>query len=210
MTTNNSSTGGYLQPTNQPAPPLEGDQLEDFFHGVLVGLSNLDPTLVRPGYQVEPPNIPVAGTVWLAFSFIDEDSDSMPFVGQFQQDDGSYQQSELQRHEEFKVHCSIYGSGQGSNARAMAKLIRDNISVPQNQEALYAQGMALIEVLAPQPAPVLTKEKWLYRLDMDIRIRRIIVRDYPVETIQSADINLIAQTGQATEIDATIRVQPEE
>lgn len=204
----NSATGGYLQPTNPP--PLEGAALEDFFHDILVGWSGLANELVRPAYQPEPPNLPEKSAgAWIGFYFIDKYSDPMPFVGQVQEGD-AVQQSQLQQHEEFDVHCSIYGVGAGSQARAVAKLIRANASVPQNQEALYSQGMALIEIMPPQPAPVLTKTIWLYRVDMDIRIRRIIVRDYAVETIQGAEIDLIAQTGQVTEIDVPIQVQPEE
>jgi hypothetical protein len=190
---NSSSSGGYLAQSNPP--PLEGAPLEDFFHDLIVGVTGLDNTLVRPAWQVEPPNIPVSGTNWIAFHFVDVTSDDFPFVGQVKQPDGSVQQSELQVHEEFNVHCSIYGSGAGSSARSIAKLLRDSLMVPQNQEPLYNAGMALIGApSAPQPVPVLVKTKWLYRVDMDIRVRRIIVRDYPVGTIDTVLGNLIAQT----------------
>ena len=203
--TNSSATGGFLQPTNPP--PLEGEALEDFFHDLIVGCTGLDPTLVRPAWQVEPPNIPIAGTNWIAFHFVDTLSDDFPFVGQFPQSGNAIQQSELQTHEEFNVHCSIYGSGAGSPARAIAKLLRDNLMVPQNQEPLFLQGMALIRApSAPQPVPVLVKTKWLYRVDMDLPIRRIIVRDYDVQTIIEADVQIDTQV-QTNELVTSIAVK---
>jgi hypothetical protein len=200
-----SATGGYLAPTS--SPPLEGEQLEDFFHDLIVGITQLDPTLVRPAWQPEPPNVPVAGTNWIAFHFVDVSSDDFPFVGQVTLPDQSVIQSELQNHEEFNVHCSIYGTGAGSPARAIAKLLRDGLMVPQNQEPLFNAGMGLIGIpSAPQPVPLLVKTKWLYRVDMDIRIRRIIVRDYDVKTIDSVQGNLIAQI-ETNEITRTITVE---
>ena len=108
----------------------------------------------------------------------------------------------LQRHEQFGVICSFYGRGAGSDARGVAKLLRDNLAIAQNREPLFNQGMALIEVTAPIPAPSLVKEIWLYRVDLTIRIRRIVVRSYDVLTIKSAEADLVIDAS-TREIDRT-------
>lgn len=193
----------YLSPNASPAP-LEGEALEDFFHDMIAGITALNPTLVRPRWQAVPPVIPPQGTVWIAFGFVDEDSDMYPWQGTVDTD-GTYQ---FQRNEEFSVACSIYGTGAGSDAKATAKILRDGIMIPQNQAPLFCNGMGLIEVTAPKPAPTLTKELWLYRLDMDIRIRRNVTRNYGVPPIASVELQLNIQA-EATEIERTVTVEQE-
>ena len=197
----------FVQPSATPVV-LEGAALEDFFHDqVLVPLTGLKPQLVRPGWQAEPPNIPEAFNNWMAFHIVDEDSDAYPWTGNIANGDQDpiYQ---LQRHEQFGVICSFYSTGTqpGSQARALAKLLRDNLAISQNREPLFNAGMGVIEVTAPQPAPVLMKERWLYRVDMTIRIRRIVVRNYPIETIQSVEVEMDIDA-QSREIIRTVTVQ---
>lgn len=197
---NTSATGGYLLPTKPPDAPLEGTDLENFFHDLIVGITGLDPTLVRPRWQPEPPDIPSKGTVWIAFGFFDEDSDTYPHVQQIGD------QTQLQRNEIFGVLCSIYGTGAGSDAKATAKLLRDGLIIEQNRQPLFNNAMGLIEVTAPQPAPVLTKETWLYRLDMNIRIRRLILRNYDVLSLKSAP-GIFVIDAQTKEIDRTFNAE---
>lgn len=205
---NTSATGGPLLPATLPVV-LEGAALEDFFHNnILVPLTGLNGKLVRPSWQGEPPNIPQADTNWLAFNLVDEGSDTYPWVGHTVSKDGlAYQ---LQRNEEFGVVCSFYSTGTqpGSEARKLAKLLRDNLAIEQNREPLFNAGMGLIEVTAPQPAPLLVKERWLYRLDMTLRIRRVVVRTYPVETFLSAKVDFIIDA-ETKRIDRTTTVENE-
>lgn len=200
---NTSSTGGYLLPTASPAP-LEGAELEDFFHDVIARVTGLDPTLVRPRWQPTPPDIPDKGTVWIAFGFVDESSNTYAFVGEIVTDSGVAAQ--LQNQEQFGVLCSVYGTGAGSDAKKVAKILRDGLQIEQNREPLFQQGMGLVEVTAPTPAPVLIQQDWLYRLDMTIRVRRAVVRQYRVLTIESAEVSLQAQA-ETTKITRTINVE---
>src|SRR5215472_15859820 len=62
-----STTAGYLGPILGTGPVLQDDQWDDFLHDVLAGVSGLDPTMVRPRWQVVPPNVPDFKTDWLAF-----------------------------------------------------------------------------------------------------------------------------------------------
>lgn len=200
----NSSSGGYLLPDVPPAPtPLEGTDLEDFFHDWIVGLTGIDPLLVRPGWQPTATNIPQSGTVWIAFHIVDEESDIFPWQGNtvnpVPDSDPIYQ---FQRNEQFGVVCSVYGTGAGSDARKIAFLLRDDSAIVQNQEPLFNAGMGLIECTAPQPAPILTKTIWLYRIDLTLRIRRLVVRTYDVQTIESSEVDFTIDA-ETNEIDRT-------
>ena len=201
MAGNTSASGGYLVPDKAPAP-LEGEALEDFFQEIIVGITGLNPKMVRPAWQPEPPNIPQQGNVWCAFHFQDEESDTYPWVGE--NNDGLGQQ--LQRNEQFGVICSFYGTGAGSSALGTAKVLRDGLAIAQNREPLFNAGMGLIEVTAPQPVPVLVKEIWLYRSDITIRIRRNVVRQYDVLSITSAQVDFTIDAS-GRELDRTTEVE---
>lgn len=172
---------------------------------MIASLTALDGTLVRPRWQPESVNIPQSGTVWCAFGFVDEASDFSPAQIPFLDNTGvGYVQ--LQENEEFGVLCSFYGTGAGSAAKAAAKQLRDGLRISQNREVLTNAGMDLLDVTAPVPAPTLTKEIWLYRCDLTLKIRRMITRDYPILSIETATVPVVAQTPD--ELDVNITVQP--
>src|SRR3979409_241705 len=126
-----SSTGGYLIPSG--APPLEGQALLDFLQGVIVGITGLDGTMVRPVWQSEPPNIPDAGEAWCAFRITTRPSDKFPYVKHNADGQGA---DALQRHEELHVLCSFYDLGSGGLADGLCAQLRDGLSIAQNREIL--------------------------------------------------------------------------
>ena len=65
---NTSATGGYLSPVY---PEITGLELRRTIGEILVGISGLEATLVRPAYQENPPPSPSINVNWLAF-FIQE------------------------------------------------------------------------------------------------------------------------------------------
>lgn len=191
---NTSATGGYLQPTDTV---LEGEELENFFQALIVGVTNIDSTMVRPAWQPEPTNIPDTGALWVAFRIEDEQNDNFPYLSP----DGT-----LHLHEIFSCVCSFYGTGAGSDARKYAKILRDGLSIGQNRSALTAAGIGLIEVTPPHPLPSLVKTTWLYRVETRIRVRREIVRNYQIENVASASGTLEAQASGAL-IERTLTVE---
>lgn len=209
--TNTSATGGYLVP-DPTTPPLEGQALEDFIGDVIAGITGLDrDTAVIPRWQPEPPNITDAGTCWVAFGFQpDRENDTFPYVGHnggaSVDDPGAY--DELQRNEMLPCLCSFYGLGAGSAADAYCAQLRDGLLIDQNREALTAQGFALTSIDPPQPVPTLLKERWLYRVDLKVNFRRLIVRQYPVLNIASAQstLEVDAHQGGAQPYEVDIEV----
>lgn len=196
---NNSSTGGYLQPANSPAP-LEGQALLRFFQQIIVGITGLDGSFVRPYFQAEPPNVPEQGNAWAAFKIARRPSDEYPFIGRlpYAPDDGS---DHLQRHEELNIATTFYDTGStgvndtGSLADNYSALLRDGLAVPQNREPLFLAGMGLTKIGDLIVVPELLKKRWQYRVDFEFSVNRQINRHYPVNTLVSATGTINYDTG---------------
>lgn len=159
--------------------------------------------MFRPRWQPEPPNLPATGKDWAAFGVVKRASDTFASVQHFADADKGF--DELQRHEELDVLVSFYGP----NADALAMAVRDNSQIHQNQEALLLAGMGLIETSEITTVPSLMKNKWLYRADITVRIRRAISRQYRVQDLLVADITLhVGNTVAGGTIDSTIQIPP--
>jgi hypothetical protein len=176
--TNTSATGGYLAPLSPF--PLEGKELLRFIQGWVVGITGLPGKMVRPRWQAEPPNIPQAGTAWAAIGITTRPSDTFPYV------DGP----RLQRHELLNILSSFYDLGSGGEADDLVARLRDGAMVPQNREELTRNGFALIETGEIVALPSLLKQRWLYRVDLNVVLRRQIDRNYDVLTLLSSEPNL--------------------
>lgn len=197
---NTSATGGAISPAASPAP-LQGQALNRFiqawFAGMLDGVMPGD--MIRPSFQPEPPVIPEAGDAWMAFSFGSRQSDTFPYIAH---DADGFGSDELQRNEELPILCSFYDLGSGGDAEANLALLRDSLAIQQNHEALYPD-FAYVACGDPQPVPVLIKERWLYRVDLPVTVRRQINRVYPVQNLQSANGTLVTDSGLTRDISVT-------
>lgn len=199
---NTSATGGPLVPASSPAPLL-GQALNRFLSAWLVGICGLPGTAVLPRWQPEPANLPTGP--WMAFGITKRRADTFAYVGRGIPDiDDSY--DELQRHEELTILCSFYDLGVNGQADAFAEMLREGLQVPQNLEPLQLAGMGLVETGELIAVPSLVKERWLYRVDLPLVIRRQIVLRYPVLTLLSADITLEAEVSNDSVITETIEV----
>lgn len=179
---NNSTTGGALLPSVSPAL-LEGDALDDFLHDYLVSLTGIGKTLVRPRWQPAPANIPAFGTDWVAFGIVNFNRETFAAEQHFVT---PTVYNVLKAHEEFDCLCSFYGP----NSASFAALFRDGMQIAQNREILVVNGMNLVASANIASMPELVKERWLKRYDLSFTIRRIIVRQYDVNSLASAQLNL--------------------
>lgn len=175
MSQNNSTTGGYLKPAPQaPLPP--NLDIVQFIQQVLVGISSLPGTLVRPKWQTEPLKNPDVGVNWLAFGVQSNSPDANAFTQS--NSDGSY---EMQRHEKLEISCSFYGPQAAENAA----VVRDGFQIQQNLANLTAAKMGYTEVGPAQHIPDLVNERWINRVEMTVYLTRMIQRVYPILTFVS-------------------------
>ena len=189
-----SSTGGYLTPSATPAP-LQGDSLNTFVQPIIVGITGLPGAMVRPAFQVEPPDAPDGGTAWAAFRYTRRKSDTYPYVGH--NADGS---DTLRRHEEIDILVSFYDLGSSGLADQYAAMLRDGLSIPQNLEALKQNGMGFVSCGDLTTVPVILKQRWLYRVDLPFTIRREIVRVYSVLNLLTATATVTTDSGVTVNI----------
>jgi len=183
MSGNTSATGGVLTPTDPPAPPLNDQQLEDFFQAWTVGLTGYASNLVRPAWQENPPDIPDNGVDWCSFKVGVSSADT--FAVNLQDATGQgYNQ--LRRHQVLTVRFSFWGP----NASSYADLLRDGAAIPQNLEIFQLNNMGLIGFGEQVTAPEIVKNLWYRRVDMEMQVKRQIVRNYQVLTLDAAQILL--------------------
>lgn len=207
---NTSATGGYLRPASTPAP-LQGLALEDFLHDVIAGVTGLNPQLVRPSYQGEPPNMPDLATVWCAFAIERRRNDA---YGALEHDPGTgvndaQANDVLRRHQTLELLCSFYDRGEQTSADAAADELADGLLLPQNRGALLVAGMAVQETGDPLVVPALVKERWRYRVDLPLVLRREVRREYPILNFASASVFLRAEEpGGHLVVDDTVIVPP--
>lgn len=177
-----SSAAGYLVPAGTPNP-IYDQALDRVLHDVIQGITGIvDPTLVRPRWQPEPPATPAFTTDWIAYGITRSTRDTFAYMGH----DGDGQGSdELVRTEELLVLVSTYGP----NAHGNMERLSDGFEVEQNRAALQALDADLVECQESIVLPALLKEKWVKRVDMTIVLRRKVTRSYPVLNLQSADLD---------------------
>jgi hypothetical protein len=173
---NNSSTGGYLAPATSQGLP-GGLTLTQFIQSVLVGISGVSGSLVRPKWQESPPKQPDISVNWIAFSIELSNPDQNAYVEL--RSDGS---SVLQRQERVDVKCSVYGP----DAIETISVLRDGFQIQQNLEALRLAHMGYHSVSNSTPLPDLFNERWYNRYEVTISLARQVQRTYPILSFVSA------------------------
>lgn len=197
---NDSSTGGALLPDPSGPQPLEGAALNEFLQAWVVGMIGIDPTLVRPRWQAEPPNIPSAGEAWVAFGVRKRPNDTYVF-NKHMSDADNGEGADLQlRHETLDILASFYDLGVGGQADYLVSLLKDGIQVAQNREILVLNGYGVVEASEPTAVPSLLNERWLYRVDLGITLRRQTQRKYLVRNVLGLTATVLTSEGPSVAV----------
>lgn len=176
---NTSATGGYLVPLNVlPAEDADFDQL---LQPVIVGITGLDPTLVRRKWQEVLPPDPDRTVNWCAFGALNEDADTNPTLIHDGADDNGQGTSTSLRTEQFEVMVSFYGPASSSYATAL----RDGFGISQNREAMRARGLAYVATDRITRVADLRGDAFIRRADLVFRCRRVAIRTYAIRNVDS-------------------------
>jgi len=192
--TPNSSTGGYLQPFSQVTDDLN---LDEFFQGVVRGISGISGQYVRPRWLPVPQPEPPVNVDWVAIGVIDEIPDGNAQVQHFKGTPANYYDDtgdgfdEEQRHVVLELMASFYGP----NARRLANLFRDGLYIAQNREQLILAGMAFVNADTARHVPELINNVWRNRVDLTFRVRRVILRVYGVENLLEGVGTIVTDQG---------------
>ncbi len=178
-----SATGGYLQPST--SVDYDND-LDDIFHGVIHGITQLDKKLIRPRWQTEPPNQPDFTVNWAAFGVMTLDGDRFSYSRHVPAANGGIGATDVERDEKLKLLISFYGP----SCSAYQSRWSMGLQLSQNRDALTAEGIKLVEVQEAVMLPALFKEKWVKRVDSAAIFRRRIARTYAIENVESATVGL--------------------
>lgn len=182
-----SSTGGYLAPIG--AQPVDDAELDAVLQRYVVGVTGLPGAMVRPRWQPTVPKQPPPDATWCAIGVQDTDRETVASVIHSSAGEGS---DTLRRNEVLIVLASFYGPG----AKGFATLFADGIQIPQNQEAIAAEGLAFMDSDRVISAPELVNEQWIRRYDMSLRLRRLVVRSYAVLNIESMEVTTTVEDRQ--------------
>lgn len=156
--TNDSSTGGPLNPTTNGMPI---NALEDALHDLIAKATNLPGAMIRPRWQPTPPKQPEANEDWCAFGIIGIDEEAAQLV----QGDN---EARLHTEDLLDVLFSFYGPAALQNARA----VKNALHIGQNRDPLRSIGVAVVDAAAINPAADLVGGRWLGRFDLSLVLRQ--------------------------------------
>jgi hypothetical protein len=171
---NTSATGGFLNVTDR-GTTLTQQGLEDLIHDWIVGVTALNPTLVRPAFQPDPPPIPDFAVTWCAFYVVRVENDWDPVVTQLQDGDTVW------RNQRIELLLTFYGPAGGD----VALDFRMGAGIRQNEEILDPSvKLVSIDDQITTSEPI--KGRWQRRVDVPVVLRRSVQFSYAVQTVVSA------------------------
>ena len=186
-----------------PTAPVEDDDLDDVLQAMVVGVTGLDASLVRPRWQPVVPKQPEPTVDWCSIGVVSSTPDANPYIEHLSGVSITDQSGDLAiRHEQLQVLVSFYGP----HAKANLGVLRDGLGVTQNLEAAKASGLYYIGLEPGRAAPEFINQQWIRRWDTALTFRRMVARTYAVNNIQSAEIDLIDDTGH---VNRVINVPPD-
>ena len=201
-----SASGGFITPQASAGAqgangyPLNDNELQDLLQLWFAGVTSLNPSLVRPLWQEDPPETPPHDTTWLAFGIKGRPRDfdayqkhvaGIPDSGNAPAVPGH---TKTYRNEELRIGCVAYGP----QSDAVSAAVWNNGRMAQNRELLRKNGIGLIAVEDATPGAEYIKSKYVRRVDFDVRLRRAVSLLYPILDVVGAEIVLLTDVPEST------------
>jgi hypothetical protein len=203
-----SATGGYLSPSALGGD-LNDQSLDVFLQEVVVGITGMSGTMVRPRWQTDPPNIPDFGVDWCAIGVVSPIRRE-PYAFALQNETGSgintVMNSTIIRNREMDVLCSFYGPNAGANSEVLAM----GLEVAQNREVMKLSGFNLVGGAGDASVvPILIKQRNLRRIDLPFTVRQQQQYTYSVLTVLGSIATLYLQdaAGNTTVDNITVNAE---
>ena len=188
-----STTQGYIVPL-AGTEPLEDQSLEDILQAMLVGVTGLPGTLVRPRWQSVPPAQPAVDVDWAAFGISSETPDANAYVRHDPAGGAGLGTSQQQRHEDVALLVTFYGP----HGQAMAKRLTMGLGMAQNREILGLAGIKLKQVGTAQNLSELINFQNVRRVDIEVQLRRIVTTDYAIRSLASLTATVADEKASVT------------
>lgn len=183
---------GYIQPSGN-LPPND-DALSGVLQAAIVGMTGLDPTLVRPRWQPQPPTQPSPSTVWCAFGITEFTPYDYPQWSQDADDTGTQH-----RYERFDAMATFYGP----QSAWYAARLRDALYFHQNHATLSEQGIKLRSAEGPTHLGELINSQYISRSDLSLSFVRFVEPVYANPAIAQVSVSFITDTGLFCTITAS-------
>ncbi len=178
--TNTSAAPGYLQ---QIDTNVKGNvALTNLLQMAVIGITGLDPTLVRPRWQPQPPTQPPVTTDWCAIGIETFDLYDYPQIIH----DGVNQVDNLYRLVRINLLTSFYGP----NASALASALRDGFYISQNFGTLAQYGVRFRSAENIIYISELINSQYVPRVDLFLNFTHMIQRTYAIENLVGAEVDL--------------------
>lgn len=174
-----SNIPGFLTPTSNPVLP-GGLTLTQYIQAMIVGVTNINGTLVRPKWQIAPPKQPDIATNWIAFGIQILTPDQLAYVGLL--DDASSAAS-FQRQVLLQIDCGFYGSSAMENIL----IFQDAFQIQQNLDYLRAAKMGYRQITPAIRGPDLVNGRWVERLETSLYLTWQVQRTYAILSLESAE-----------------------
>jgi len=175
----------YVQPIDAP-PYATDDDLHDQLQPIIVGITGIDQTLVRPRWQPKPPQTPEFDVNWIAFGETNVKSDTFVHEQPDPAGDSGNGTLVISKDQEITLLFSFYGP----LASAICEQFRDGVVVQNNREALAALGFGIIDTQDAIRVPALLRDVWVNKVDMTLILRRRVKRTYKIPFLLSGQFGL--------------------
>jgi hypothetical protein len=198
---NTSATGGFLRLSPVPGQKApEQTDIEDVLQALIVGITGICGTLVRPRWQPSPPDEPGPQADWCAFGITRHDPHNFPVirhhgavaVGDSLTDSDSNDEGdgydEITDLETLTVLASFYGP----RHMDLARTFRVGLHVPQNRKILLEHNMNFTRAGSIVPVPALIAMQWRARADLSLTFQLMTSRTYAVLNLQQMDGTLVS------------------
>lgn len=181
---NTSASGGYLTAVDDTLPGSV--TLEQFLQAVIVGITGLGGTLVRPKWQKNPPKQPpTPETDWCAFGITVNSGFVSPVTEVNEAGDGAKSSS--------IVTLNMLLSFYGPNARVYASRLRDGLWLGQNRDVLRTGKIGVKELSDIVFVPEVHGGVTFPRADFNVVLVREEGRTWKVLSILGAQGDILGE-----------------